>query len=115
MRASSQPCTDQLIKEQVVVMASSKPCIEFTASEIAHEATHAHTHLDVRQVYELGLGDGLVGLPEHALLEQQAALPALLCHLGVAELAQHIRDVPGARGGGRRSLQDEDELIWVQG
>lgn len=61
---------------------------------ISKRERQGHTHLNVGQVHKLRLCDGLVSLPEHALLKQQAALPALLGHLGVAELTQHVSNVP---------------------
>ena len=48
--------------------------------------------LDVREVHELGLCDGLVCLPEHALLEQQLAGGKVLLLVG-AQLVHHIRNV----------------------
>ncbi len=48
--------------------------------------------LDIRKVHELGLCDGLVRLPEHALLEQQLAVGDLLLLVG-PQLVHHIRNV----------------------
>ncbi len=57
--------------------------------ETANWPAEQACYLNVGEVDELGLRDGLVCLPEHALLEQQPALLQVLL-LAVLHFVQHI-------------------------